>query len=117
MDIDLPLSSRRYLGVFACCKPYTSRVCPNAHRGVTILQDMAQHPYREAKENVRFVGLDSYLLARCDVTVGSKTCNGLTYLKLALLNIQWLRRVSEIQLSICFEETYQVGNHDLGLSA
>jgi len=45
----------------------------------------------------RWIGL--VLDRKSDVTVGSKTCIGLTYLKLALLNIQW-----------------QVGNHDLGLA-
>lgn len=48
--------------MFARCKSYTSRV-PNTDHGVTILQDMAQHPYREAKSK-RFVSfVYSYWLA------------------------------------------------------
>lgn len=48
--------------------------------------------------------------------VGSKTCNGLTYLKLTLLNIQRLFLVSEIR-RVILGTTYQVGDHDLALTA
>jgi len=54
---------------------------------------------RRGGENGPFRWIGLVLDRKSDVTVGSKTCIGLTYLKLALLNIQW-----------------QVRNHDLGLS-
>lgn len=67
---------------------------PNTDSSVTYSASIALHPYNAAVLIGSLFGLGLRLLAKSDVTIGSKTCIGLTYLKLTLLNIQWLQRVS-----------------------
>lgn len=53
---------------------------------------------------------------KSEAAVGSKTCIGLTYLELGIVNVPWLRYVSCVRARVlCL--AYQVGYHDLGLTA
>jgi hypothetical protein len=56
---------------------------------------MAQHPYRLRSGKARFVGSDS-CARKSEAAVGSKTCIGLTYLELGLVNVPWLEHVSSV---------------------
>jgi hypothetical protein len=69
---------------------------PNTDHGVTLMQDMAQHPYRKAQEKGSVYRIGLVLARKREATFGSKTCNGLTYLELGLVDIPWLLRVSSV---------------------
>lgn len=62
----------------------------------------------------QFVGLA--FARRFDGKAGSKTFDGLTYLELILLNIEWLARVSRDRAGRK-SRTYKIGDHDLSLAA
>jgi len=71
--------------------------CVPKHRSRRdFLQDMAQHPHRRIERKARFVGSVSSA-RKCETIIGSKTRIGLTYLKLGLINVPWLRHVSDVR--------------------
>ena len=68
---------------------------PNTDHGLIFGKSWLNIHTGRRRENARVVGSHSYGFANAR-RVGSKTCIGLTYLKLDLVNVPWLVRVSKI---------------------
>lgn len=115
VDINLRLPSRRHLRAFACCESYASRV-PNTEHGVTFAEHGSTTRTRAQRGCERSCRCRLALSRKMRRNVGSKTCKGLTYLKLILLNVQGLGRVSKVHGAQSCKGTHQVGDHDLRLT-
>ena len=97
MDTDHPLSSLRYSG----CSHVASRVPVMCAQHISWRDFSAKHGSTPIPggEGERLASSDRTRFARkCAATLGSKTCNGLTYLKLTLVNVSWLLRVSVVTM-------------------
>ena len=70
---------------------------PNTDHGLIFRKSWLNIHTGRRWEIARFVGSQSYLFANA-TRVGSKTCIGLTYLELDLVNVPWLLGVSGARL-------------------